>query len=122
MQRPSFFFAFLSMVGLLVLTAGCATLIRAEPLPEIQIEAKGDGSQFDVMGKQVSRPRLGPALRAAGAGPQTEISILVPSNAPASLIRQVATDLQRAGFRKILFARPRHVSVQTTDPASVSKP
>jgi len=101
--------------------AGCTTFSRAEALPEIQIEAKGDGNQFEVQGKVVHRSRLVSALRSAGAGPQTEISILLPSGATTSLMVQVTTDLRKAGFRKILFARPRHISIQTSDPAAASK-
>ncbi len=101
--------------------AGCATFSRAEPLPEIQIEAKADGSQFEVEGKVVLRSRLASALRAAGAGPQTEISILIPSGVTTSLMAQVTADLRKAGFRKILFARPRHISIQTSDSAASVK-
>jgi len=100
---------------LVLLTAsGCATL-SAEPLSAIQVETKSEGSLFEVEGALVPSQRLVSALRKAGAGADTEIVILVPPGASTTWLARLTADLRRAGFRKILYARPRHVSVQTSE-------
>jgi hypothetical protein len=57
-------------------------------------------------------------LRSHGAREDTTIRIDIPEDTPPAVLTEVALILQKAGYRRIIFARPRKVDSMPAGPAT----
>ncbi|MBM4144123.1 MAG: hypothetical protein FJ225_11115 [Lentisphaerae bacterium] len=89
------------------LLAGCQSSRDARP-GDAGIEIRMVSPEvFVVDGRRVSRARVVRALKSAGAGPETPVEIAIPASLPPSQLTGLVRDLSAAGFRRVVFARPR---------------
>ena len=97
-----------SLLAVLLLS-GCAT--QREPAggdyDTIRLSMLSSGSIM-LDGIPVLPQQLGRKLKRMGATPSTCIKIAVPDNAPKAALSELTVQLATAGFRRILFVRPRH--------------
>lgn len=89
----------LGSVGL----SGCRTL-SSGGLPAVEVVLLDNG-QAQLGDATFPQAELARALKAAGAGRETEISVVVPPRLPESEMSRIFGDLHKAGFRKMVFKR-----------------
>lgn len=74
------------------------------------------GTELTVDSQSVPLAKLPEALRAQGATAQTEIAVGVPADAPQGVVAAIGGKLASAGFRKIVFTRPRQATAYVDGP------
>lgn len=57
------------------------------------------------------RGNLPQAVKAAGAGPSTTITVAVPGGIARAEMMNITATLRRAGYIRVIFARPRRAEV-----------
>ena len=105
--------------------SGCATVMSSsgEGLDTIKLTLTAAGTLL-LDGKAVPPERLPARLKSQGATPDTAISIDIPADTPPVQLTSLTSRLATAGFRKIVFKRPRHAAasvLQPTTPASAGR-
>ena len=109
--------ATLVLIGVLALT-GCATTANsaAKQADTYELRLSPSGTlQFD--GKETPVDHLVKQLRSAGATPDSSIVIDIPADTPLSRVTAITGQLASAGYRKIIFKRPRHTEVSVKSAA-----
>jgi hypothetical protein len=64
----------------------------------------GHATSLDMLAKQLHR---------AGAGLDSPITINIPTDTPLTSVSTITRSLTSAGYRKILFKRPKHAAIST---------
>jgi hypothetical protein len=97
-----------------LLAAGCNEIKPTGGVYALQVEMVS-ADRYVVAGRSADRGTLLRALKSAGVGGDTRIEIAVGEGTAASEMSSLARDLAAVGLRRILFTRPRQVTV-TTEP------
>ncbi len=106
-MRSSFNITLLILLFVLT-TAGCSTTPGGLSGSKIQVSVSSFG-RITVDGRSVELSRLAGRLRSMGAGPGTRILISVPKDIYNSTIMDISRTLSAAGYRKVLFVKPKQV-------------
>ncbi|MFO7534676.1 MAG: hypothetical protein R6X19_03165 [Kiritimatiellia bacterium] len=104
---------------LLTACAGCATF-NNDPIPE-QVVRIIDPVHFDVNGEIFAPDDLPKALKRAGAGEDTKISLQLPPGTAPNAYVMVYANVREAGFRQVIFTHPREATA-TVKPAAAPTP
>jgi hypothetical protein len=86
--------------------AGCGTPGGDGSLDSVQVRVSPGGA-VSVNGKTVALVHLTDRLASLGATPRTRITVMIPRDESASAIESIAGRLASAGYRKVVFTRPR---------------
>ncbi len=97
-------------LGLLISLAGCVSS-DVQRTGECHLTLTSTGTVV-MNGAVIRRADLSHALRAAGAQPATPIVVSTDDATPMSAISALTSQLATAGYRCVLFKRPRHVETQ----------
>ena len=92
------------------LAGGCAAPHAGQSGP-VQVSLVSS-REVVVAGSRVPLSRLPRKLKAMGARSATPIQVAIPENTPMQVVSNVTTSLARAGFRRVLFRRPRQTEVR----------
>ncbi len=101
------------LLVLLLLVAGCG-IPKGKAPPRLDIRYIS-GNQVIVGDRSVPLAELPAALKAEGATSRTEIAVSVPADASQTAMAAIGSKLATAGFRRIVFMRPRHASASVDD-------
>ena len=95
-------------IGGLVLSVGCVGSGEAGPPRRLAVELSTDGA-ITVEGQPTRLAGLGQALKGLGAKSSDAIVVSVPGDVGPGTLSALTRQLTAAGFRKVLFRRPRQV-------------
>jgi biopolymer transport protein ExbD len=103
------------MLALAISVAGCATppSSAGKPTDEAIVLTLTQEGTLLLNGKATALEHLAKRLRAAGATAETSLTINIPAETPLSSLSTITSRLASAGYRKILFKRPKHTAVST---------
>lgn len=85
---------------------GCKTT-RDGGAPVVQVTMTGD-DLFQAGGRTAKLADLPALLKKSGAGPRSEIIVVVTETAPKGAMSAIGGKLASAGYRKVMFRKPRH--------------
>lgn len=92
-------------------SAGCASTGSARTgTVDVALVSAGE---VIVDGERLPVDRLPRKLKRMGARSATPIRIEIPEQMPMRVVSSVTTSLARAGFRRVLFRRPRQTEITT---------
>lgn len=119
---PSLFNTLLLAFAVSLLTAcpGCATF-NSDPLPELVVRII-DPTHFEVDGKIVAPDALPKAMKQAGAGETTKISLQLPPGASPNAFTMVYAKVREEGYRQVIFTHPREAKAEVHEAARPAPP
>lgn len=85
---------------------GCNTT-RDGGVAAVQVTMAGD-DLFEVGRRSAKLAELPALLKKNGAGPATEVIVVVSETTPGGAISAIGGKLSSAGYRKVVFRKPRH--------------
>lgn len=89
-------------------TAGCGMTGNNLSNNTIHVSVS-QGGDITVNGKTTELSQLAGKLKSLGATADTCIKVSVPKETPTSTMSEITRNLASAGFRKIIFTRPKQV-------------
>jgi biopolymer transport protein ExbD len=109
------------MLALAISMTGCATTpaVSDHSSDSIALTLTASGTIL-LNGRETPPDRLAKRLRSAGATLDTPISIDIAADTPLASVSEITRRLASAGYRKILFKRPKHTAVSSQTTRSVA--
>ena len=107
--------AVLSASAALACVLGCATPHDGSSSVPVRVALVG-GDTVLVQGQEVKVAALGRRLKSLGAGAETPIAVSIPEGAPKAELASLTRRLAEAGFHRVVFVKPRQVTVATKQP------
>lgn len=87
-----------------LLQASCMTGSRQGRAAGVQVTSSGI---IRLEGRAVPVNEIGAALRKSGYGSGSRVNVEVPDNISPAIMKSITASLSRAGFRRVLFIKPR---------------
>ena len=97
---------------------GCGTAVFNVSKKSVQISLLSDG-RIIMDGKQIELPKLTKKLKSFGVTSNTRIMISILKDTPASKIKAISKELVSAGFRRLMFIKPKQATSFSEKPDAI---
>jgi len=119
MQRKTISLAAIPLL-LTMLLAGCITGRAPGAWTTVYVTLQDSGA-LTLEGKTTDTAGLAKRLKSMGATDQTAIEISIPEGTPTATLKGITQQLTSAGFRRILFVKPRRTDATLEGEATARK-
>ena len=113
MKLSSIFTRLLLVLSVAFIYTGCATQMNKKN--SIVHVSASSFNNISVHGDVVRLSELGKKLKSVGAGKTSQITVALEKYASEQLMIDITRELGKAGFRRVVFTKPRKVKTTVSE-------